>query len=112
MLRKDTVLKLHCNNTEPLPDTCMKVTRVVSVAEDAQQARTIIDTASLLNENRKQTRSGDAFTPLDPAGRIPTREVWKFISSLEDVIRHQTATMEATQNELQEVKLGQHLLQE
>jgi chromosome segregation ATPase len=29
-----------------------------------------------------------------------------------DVIRHQTAAIEATQNELQEVKHGQHLLQD
>jgi chromosome segregation ATPase len=38
--------------------------------------------------------------------------VWKLISSLKDVIRHQTAVIEATQNELQEIKHGQHLLQD
>ncbi|MDN6637325.1 MAG: hypothetical protein L0L05_03110 [Yaniella sp.] len=38
--------------------------------------------------------------------------MWKLIGSLKDVIRHQTAAIEATQNELQEVKHGQHVLQE
>ena len=63
-------------------------------------------------ENRKRTRSGDAFSPSDPAGRITTKEVWKLIGTLKDVIHHQTATIAATQQELQEVKHNQHVLQE
>jgi hypothetical protein len=66
----------------------------------------------LLNENRKRTRGGDAFTPSDPAGRITTKEVWKLISSLKDIIHHQTAAIETTQNELQEIKHNQNVLQE
>ncbi|CAI7589198.1 unnamed protein product [Penicillium glandicola] len=67
-----------------------------SIAGDDHQARAVIDTASVLNESRKRIRSGDAFTPLDPAGRITTKEVWKLIGSLKDVIRHQTAAIETT----------------
>lgn len=63
-------------------------------------------------ENRKRTRSGDAFSPSDPAGRITTKEVWKLIGTLKGVIHHQTATIAATQQELQEVKHNQHVLQE
>ncbi|OQE11326.1 hypothetical protein PENFLA_c072G10431 [Penicillium flavigenum] len=60
-------------------------------------------------ENRKRTRSGDAFAPSDPAGRITTKEVWKLIGTLKDVIRHQTATIAATQSELQEIKHNQNV---
>jgi hypothetical protein len=95
---------------EPPPTNTQET--ITSVAGDDHQAQTIIDSTGLLSESRKRTRSGDAFTPSDPAGRITTREVWKLISSLKEVIRHQTAAIEATQNELQEVKHGQHLLQE
>jgi regulator of replication initiation timing len=38
--------------------------------------------------------------------------VWKLISTLKDVIRHQTTTIAATQNELQEIKHNQNVLQE
>jgi hypothetical protein len=38
--------------------------------------------------------------------------VWKLIGTLKDVIHHQTATIAATQQELQEVKHNQHVLQE
>lgn len=51
-------------------------------------------------ENRKRTRSGDTFDPSDPAGRIITKEVWKLIGTLKDVIHQQTATITATQQEL------------
>ncbi|KXG46844.1 uncharacterized protein PGRI_035900 [Penicillium griseofulvum] len=60
--------------------------------------------------NRKRTRSGDAFAPSDPNGRITTKEVWKLISTLKDIIRHQTATISTTQNELQEIKHNQNVL--
>ena len=72
---------------------------------DDHEARTTI-------ESRKRTRSGDIFAPSDPAGRITTKEVWKLISTLKDVIRHQTTTIAATQNELQEIKHNQNVLQE
>jgi hypothetical protein len=64
-----------------------------SFTEDDLEARTTI-------ESRKRTRSGDIFAPSDPTGRITTKEVWKLISTLKDVIRHQTTTIAATQNEL------------
>ncbi|OQD66275.1 hypothetical protein PENDEC_c056G07009, partial [Penicillium decumbens] len=54
----------------------------------------------------------DAFGPSDPAGRITTKEVWKLIGTLKDVIHHQTATIAATQQELQEIKNNQHVLRE
>jgi regulator of replication initiation timing len=38
--------------------------------------------------------------------------VWKLIGTLKDVIRHQTATIAATHNELQEIKHNQNVLQE
>jgi hypothetical protein len=96
----------------PNPHSTSTQETIASVAKDDRQARTVIDTASLLNENRKRTRVGDAFTPSDPASRTTTREVWKFISSLTDIIRHQIAAIGATQIELQVVKHGQHLLQD
>ncbi|OJJ29547.1 hypothetical protein ASPWEDRAFT_144302, partial [Aspergillus wentii DTO 134E9] len=95
---------------EPHPTNSQETT--ASCAGDDLRTRTTSDTANLLNENRKRTRSGDAFTPADPAGRITTKEVWKLIGSLKDIIRHQTAAIEATQNELQEIKHSQHVLQE
>lgn len=49
-------------------------------------------------------------TPSDPTGRITTKEVWKLIGSLKDVIRHQTAAIENTQNELREIKHNQSVL--
>ena len=76
-----------------------------SFTEDDLEARTTV-------ESRKRTRSEDAFAPSDPAGRIATKEVWKLISMLKDVIRHQTTTIAATQNELQEIKHNQNVLQE
>ncbi|CRL30973.1 BTB/POZ fold [Penicillium camemberti] len=63
-------------------------------------------------ENRRRTQNGDAFGPSVPAGRITTKEVGKLIGTLKDVIHHQTATIAATQQELQEVKHNQHVLQE
>jgi cell division protein FtsB len=43
---------------------------------------------------------------------VTTKEVWKLIGTLKDIIRHQTAVIESTQNELQEIKHNQHVLQE
>jgi hypothetical protein len=75
-----------------------------SFAEGDLEARTT-------TENRKRTLSGDAFAPSDPTGRITTKEVWKLITTLEDIIRHQTMTITTTQNELQEIKHNQNVLQ-
>ncbi|KAJ5340269.1 hypothetical protein N7541_009393 [Penicillium brevicompactum] len=63
-------------------------------------------------EDRKRTRSGDAVGSSGPAVRITTKEVWKLIGTLKDVIHHQTAIIAATQQEPQEVKHNQHFLQE
>jgi hypothetical protein len=60
-----------------------------SFTEDDLEARTTV-------ESRKRTRSGDAFAPSDLAGRITTKEVRKLISTLKDVIRHQTITIAST----------------
>ena len=95
---------------EPHPTNTQETT--TSAARDDHQGRTDSDIAGLLNKNRKRTRSGDAFTPSDPAGRITTKEVWKLIGSLKEIIRHQTATIESTQNELLEIKHNQNVLQE
>jgi hypothetical protein len=54
---------------------------IASFTEDDLEARTAV-------ESRKRTRSGDIFALSDPAGRITTKEVWKLISTLKDVIRH------------------------
>lgn len=60
----------------------------------------------------KRTRSGDAFTPSEGTGRVTTREMWKLIDTLKDIIHHQTILIESTQNELQEVKHNQNVLQD
>lgn len=60
----------------------------------------------------KGTRSGESFTPLEGTGRATTREVWKLIDSLKDIIHHQTALIECTRGEIQEVKHDQNVLQE
>lgn len=60
----------------------------------------------------KRTRSGESFTPTEGTGRVTTREVWKFIDSLKDIIHHQTALIESTKTEIQEVRHDQNVLQE
>lgn len=89
---------------EPFPTNTQETIASISGEE--------LDRSGLLSENRKRTRSGDAFAPSDPAGRITTKEVWKLVSALKDIIRRQTATIAATQNELQEIKHNQNVLQE
>ena len=100
----------HTGGPEPHPTNTQE--NITNVVEDDHEAQAVTDTSCLLNERRKRTRSSDAFTPADPAGRITTREVWKLISSLKDVIRRQTAVIETTQNELREIKHSQNILQE
>jgi hypothetical protein len=88
---------------EPPPTNTQET--IASVTEGNLGARATID-------SRKRTRSGDAFFPSDPAGRITTKEVWKLISTLKDIIHQQTTTIAATQNELQDIKHNQNVLQE
>jgi hypothetical protein len=93
---------------EPHPANIQE--NITNVAGGDHEARTV--TANLLSGIRKRTRSGDAFTSSDPAGRITTKEVWNPIGSLKDIIRQQTAAIENTQNELQEIKHNHNVLQE
>jgi hypothetical protein len=65
-----------------------------------------------LPESRKRTRSGDAFTPSESTSRITTREVWKLIDSLKLIIHHQTALIESTKAEIEEVKHDQNILRD
>ena len=62
--------------------------------------------------SRKRTRSGDAFTPSESTGRVTTREVWRLVSTLKDIIYHQTGLIESTKAELLEVKHDQNILQD
>ncbi|OQD68799.1 hypothetical protein PENANT_c182G01338 [Penicillium antarcticum] len=95
---------------EPFPTNTQEF--IASIPGEELQATGASDRSGLLSETRKRTRSGDAFAPSDPAGRITTKEVWKLIGTLKDVIRHQTAAIATTQNELQEIKHNQNVLQE
>ena len=95
---------------EPFPTNTQEF--ITSTPREGFQARAAGDTGGLLYENRRRTRGSDAFAPSDPTGRITTKEVWKLIDTLKDVIRRQTATIAATQNELQEIKHNQNVLQE
>jgi hypothetical protein len=65
-----------------------------------------------LPESRKRTRSGDAFAPAENSGRVTTREVWKLIDSLKLIIHRQTALIESTKAEVEEVKHDQNVLRD
>ena len=65
-----------------------------------------------LPHSRKRTRSGDAFAPSDSTGRVTTREVWKLIDSLKLIIHHQTALIESTKAEIEEVRHDQNVLRD
>lgn len=95
---------------EPPPTNTQNTT--VSFSVEDFQPRVTIGSPGSPSESRKRTRSGDAFTPSENSGRVTTKEVWKLIGTLKDIIRHQTAVIEATQSELQEVKHNQNVLQE
>jgi hypothetical protein len=88
---------------EPPPTNTQETT--ASFTDDDLEPSTSVET-------RRRARKRDAFAPSDPAGRITTKEVWKLIGTLKDVIRHQTAAITATQNELNEIKHNQNVLQE
>lgn len=90
------------------PPTSTQETTTSFSAEDFQPRVTA--TRSLIPN--KRTRSGDAFTPSESTGRVTTREVWKLIDTLKDIIHHQTTLIESTQNEIQEVKHNQNVLQD
>lgn len=49
-------------------------------------------------------------TSPEGTGRITTREVWKLIDSLKDIINHQITLIESTKSELEEVKHDQNVL--
>ncbi|OQE35310.1 hypothetical protein PENNAL_c0827G10217, partial [Penicillium nalgiovense] len=95
---------------EPPPTNTQETPTSFSV-EDFQP-RVNIGSPESPTESRKRTRSGDAFAPSENSGRVTTKEVWKLIGTLKDIIRHQTAVIESTQNELREIKHNQHVLQE
>jgi hypothetical protein len=52
------------------------------------QPRVSIDAGQIIG---KRTRNGEAYTPAEGTGRITTREVWKLIDNLKDIIHRQTS---------------------
>ncbi|KAI3091997.1 hypothetical protein CBS147333_10276 [Penicillium roqueforti] len=73
------------------------------------QPRVSIDTGQIIG---KRTRNGEAYTPTEGTGRITTREVWKLIDNLKDIIHRQTTLIESTKADLEEVKHDQNVLRE
>ncbi|KAI3096012.1 hypothetical protein CBS147333_9648 [Penicillium roqueforti] len=74
---------------------------------------------SITPRKRRQLRHGDELTSAprtnpefagtgEHTGRVTTKEVRQLIDSLEDIIHHQTTLIQATQDELQELKHGQN----
>jgi hypothetical protein len=61
---------------------------------------------------RKRGRHNESYAPEESTGRVTTREVWKLIDELKDIVHHQTTLIESSRTELQEVKRGQNALQE
>jgi hypothetical protein len=61
---------------------------------------------------RKRGRHNESYAPEESTGRVTTREVWKLIDELKDIIHRQTALIESTKAELQEVKHDQNVLHE
>jgi hypothetical protein len=61
---------------------------------------------------RKRGRFNESYAPEESTGRVTTREVWKLIDELKDIIHRQTTLIESTKGELQDVKRGQNVLQE
>lgn len=97
----------HTGGPEPPPtDTGENPT---SISVEDFQPRVPIEP---LPESRKRTRSDCAFTPVESTGRVTTREVWKLIDSLKLIIHHQTALIESTKTEIEEVKHDQNVLRD
>ena len=97
---------------EPPPTNTERPTKIFSVEDFEPQ---------IVPRKRRQPRQGDEFvsTPRsnpefagESTGRVTTKEVWKLIDTLKDIIHHQTTLIESTQSELQEVKHNQNVLQE
>ncbi|CRL28128.1 Zinc finger, CCHC-type [Penicillium camemberti] len=92
---------------EPPPTNTQETQASFSVKDF--QPRVSIDTGQIIG---KRTRNGEAYTPAEGTGRITTREVWKLIDNLKDIIHHQTTLIESTKADLEEVKHDQNILQE
>jgi hypothetical protein len=92
---------------EPPPTNTQESIPIFSV-EDFQP-RVSIEAAQIIG---KRTRNGEVYTPTEGTGRITTREVWKLIDSLKDIIHHQTTLIQSTKADLDEVKHDQNVLRE
>ncbi|OGE46982.1 hypothetical protein PENARI_c080G09532, partial [Penicillium arizonense] len=92
---------------EPPPTNTQETHASFSV-EDFQP-RVSIDAGQTIG---KRTRNGEAYTPTEGTGRITTREVWKLIDNLKDIIHRQTTLIESTKADLEEVKHDQNVLRE
>jgi hypothetical protein len=58
--------------------------------EDSQ-ARTAINATQIIG---RRTQNGATHTTVESTGQITTREVWKLIRELKDIINHQTTLIE------------------
>lgn len=76
---------------------------------------------SIVPRKRRQLRHGDEFTSAprsnpefagtgEQTGRVTTKEVRQLIDSLKDIIHHQATLIQATKDELQELKHEQNIL--
>lgn len=92
---------------EPPPTNTQETIASFSVEEF--QPRISSDAAQIIG---KRTRNGEVYTPAEGTGRITTREVWKLIDSLKDIINRQTTLIESTKADLEEVKHDQNVLRE
>ncbi|KAG2000895.1 hypothetical protein GB937_010718 [Aspergillus fischeri] len=61
---------------------------------------------------RKRGQLNENYAPEEGTSQITTREVWKLINDLKDIIHCQTTLIESTKAELQEVKHNQNVLYE
>lgn len=92
---------------EPPPTNTQE--SITSFSVEDFQPRVSIEAAQIIG---KRTRNGEVYTPTEGTGRITTREVWKLIDSLKDIIHHQTTLIESTKADLEEVKHDQNVLRE
>lgn len=76
--------------------------------EDFQPRVTNIPTRA----TRKRGRNNESYAPEESSGRVTTREVWKLIDELKDIVHRQTTLIESTKAELQGVKHEQQIIQE
>ena len=92
---------------EPPPTNTQE--SITSFSVEDFQPRVSIEAAQIIG---KRTRNGEVYTPTEGTGRITTREVWKLIDSLKDIIHRQTTLIESTKADLEEVKHDQNVLRE